>query len=103
MVVECKMSFDFQIKRMVFETDAVPTPPQVTKARGHPSSTYHIPHSIAHLPLPTSADPRLVSLLRMRFVIRMANRKSLAIGDSVTHLRKALCTDLLYKKLALRF
>ena len=39
----------------------------------------------------------------LRFVIRIAYRKSLAIWDSVKLLRKAHCSDLLYKKLALRF
>ena len=41
--------------------------------------------------------------LRLRFVIRIANRKSLAIWNTVNLLRKAHCSDYLYRKTALRF
>ena len=47
--------------------------------------------------------PNRAVWLRLRFVIRIANRKSLHIWDSVNHLRKAHCFDVLYKELALRF
>ena len=51
-----------------------------------------------------SAPNRAIWLrLRLRLVIRIANRKSLAIWDDAILLRKAHCSDLLYKKLALRF
>ena len=52
---------------------------------------------------PNLSAPNRAIWLRLRFVIRIANRKSLAIWDSVNLLRKAHCSDLWYKKLALRF
>ena len=47
--------------------------------------------------------PNCAIWLRLRFVMQIANRKSLAIWDSVNLLRTAHCSDLLNKKLALRF
>ena len=47
--------------------------------------------------------PNRAIWLRLRFVIRIANRKSLVIWDSVNLLRKAQCSDLLYRNSALRF
>ena len=48
--------------------------------------------------------PNRAIWLRLRFVIRIANRKSLAIWGNVILLRKAHSSDyLLYEKLALRF
>ena len=47
--------------------------------------------------------PNCAIWLQLRFVIRIANRKSLAICDSVNLIREAHCSDLLQKKLALRF
>ena len=47
--------------------------------------------------------PNRAIWLRSRFVIRIANRKSLAIWNTVNLLRKAHCSDYLYRKTALRF
>ena len=46
--------------------------------------------------------PNRAIWLRLRFVIRIANRKSLAIWDSVNHLRKALCCNSMNRRSALR-
>ena len=47
--------------------------------------------------------PNRAIWLRLRFVIRIANCKSLAIWNTVNLLRKAHCSDYLCRKTALRF
>ena len=51
---------------------------------------------------PLSAPNRAI-WLRLRFMIQIANRKSLAIWNTVNLLRQAHCSDCLCRKTALRF